>query len=292
MADQQPIIVKKVKKVVGGHHGGSWKVAFADFMTAMMAFFLVMWILGLDQETRSLIAGYFQDPFNFQKEARGNSLATILNQNDGEKGGDQGGVSDGHEAKKRDGEIQEITEIEAKVREAVQSVPELKGQAENVELQVTDEGLSISLMEGAGSVFFETGSAVVRPVARKLFLKLGSILQASKHSLIIDGHTDAKQYAPGATYDNWNLSQDRAQSTLDVMREGGLTQQFVLAVRGFADRRLRVPENPLHFSNRRVTILLPYKWMEDRVLGSGGKLPKPIEAEIRPKFGFESKQGP
>lgn len=289
MADQQPIIVKKVKKVVGGHHGGSWKVAFADFMTAMMAFFLVMWILGLDQETRSLIAGYFQDPFNFQREARGNTMATILKQSVGKGGTEKAGApNEGYEAKKHDKEIEDLSKIEQEVRDSVKGIPDLRELSENVEIALTEEGLVISVMEGAGSVFFESGSAVVRPIAQQLFTQLGRILGKAKHNVVVDGHTDAQPYAQGAMYDNWDLSQDRAQSTLDVMRSGGLPENNVLAVRGFAARRLKFPQNPLHFSNRRVTILLPYRWMEDKVLGQGSAPMNPIQAEVKPKFGLEA----
>src|SRR5581483_3161189 len=288
MPDQQPIIIKKIKKGGGGHHGGSWKVAFADFMTAMMAFFLVMWILGLDQETRKLIAGYFQDPFNFEKEARGNSMVSFLNQKDGKTGGTQGGTSDGYQAKTRDADIDKMAKLRAEVEQTIEKTPDLKGLEKNIELKMTEEGLVINVMEGAGSVFFESGSAVVRPVARTLFMKLGALLTKANQNVVIDGHTDARPYSPGAVYDNWDLSQDRARSTLDVMREGGLSENNVLAVRGFAARRLRVPSDPLNFTNRRVTILLPYKWMEDKVLG-GSPISKPIQAEIKPKFGISGR---
>lgn len=288
MADQQPIIVKKIKKSAEGHHGGSWKVAFADFMTAMMAFFLVMWILGLDQETRSLIAGYFKDPYNFQKEAKGNTMASLLKQNEGKGGTEKAGApNEGYKAKKQDQDVEEMSKIGEEITKTLEGIPDLKDLRQMVEINLSEEGLMISILDGAGSVFFETGSATVRPKAVELFQKLGQILQKAHHKVVIDGHTDAKPYSLGAKYNNWDLSQDRAQSTLDVMRSGGFSDENVLAVRGFAATRLRYPKDPFHFSNRRVTILLPYKWMEDKVLGMSSVPQVPIQAEIKPTFGLE-----
>jgi chemotaxis protein MotB len=285
MPDKAPVIVKKIKKAGHAHHGGSWKVAFADFMTAMMAFFLVMWIIGLDQETRSAIAGYFQDPFNFMKKAEGKKLESILQapeSNDPTKTQGGGAASSGAESQQAEREL--LESVKEAVEETLQSEPELQAIRQNVDLRMSEEGLTIELSEGAGAVFFETGKATIREQALRLFARLGAILAKSNRRVVLDGHSDAQQYAPGAAYDNWNLSSDRAKATMNVLRTAGLQDRQVLAVRGFADRRLKVPADPKHFSNRRVTVMLPFTWKEQEVSGISGNLTNPIQAQIRDEF--------
>lgn len=254
-------------------------------MTAMMAFFLVMWILGLDQETRSAIAGYFNDPFNFMKKAEGNSLDSVLPQNNGSS---VDGKSSAVEIKQKSDDVEELDRIKEEMQAAVHEDKELQTVEKNIEIRATDEGLVIEAIEGAGSVFFETGSASLRPIARKFFLKLGVLLAKTKRKIIVDGHTDAAPYSIGAKYDNWDLSQDRAQATNDLLRQAGVKENQVLAIRGFAARRLKVKDNPTHYSNRRVTILLPYKWKEESVTGSAGEgSTNPVQVSIAPVFGIE-----
>jgi chemotaxis protein MotB len=268
MADQ-PIIIKKVKRHGKGHHGGSWKVAFADFMTAMMAFFLVMWIIGLDQETRSAIAGYFRDPLDFMKKARGGRLEELLKSSSEEVGKPKEEPKPAGPAWKEQ-EQRELEAVKEEFEKVLQGQPDLKELEKYVELRLNDEGLVIEFLEGVGSVFFETGSAVIKPQGRRIFSLLGRVLAKRARHIVIDGHTDAQPYPEGAKYDNWNLSQDRALATLQVLRQAGVRDQNVLGVRGFADRRLRDPSNPFHYSNRRVTVLVPYQWAEERVIGSAG----------------------
>ncbi len=286
MADKAPIIIKKIKKSAAGHHGGSWKVAFADFMTAMMAFFLVMWILGLDQETRSAIAGYFNDPFNFMKKAEGNTLETVL-QNP--KGDSVDGKASAVEVKSKSEDIESLDEIKSEIEQTIQQDEQLQSVEKNVEIRATEEGLVIEAMEGAGSVFFESGSAELRPIAKKLFYKVGKLIASTKRKIVVDGHTDAAQFSAGSSYDNWDLSQDRAQATNDLLRSAGVKEEQILAIRGFASRKLKVKNNPTHFSNRRVTVLLPYKWKEEAVTGSAGEIgASPIQVTIAPILGIDS----
>lgn len=279
---EQPIIVKKIKKTAAGHHGGSWKVAFADFMTAMMAFFLVMWIIGLDQETRSAIAGYFRDPVEFMKARSGDKMESFF---DRTQALDKNTETSAAGFKKREEEREELEVIRDKVAKALSNDADLKELKKYVEVSVTDEGLKVEFLDSVGSVFFESGSSEVRAEARRLFTRLGQILGEAKHNIVVDGHTDSRPYASGSGENNWKLSQARAAATLDVLMKAGVRDNNVLACRGFADRYLRNPQNPYDFSNRRVSILLPYQWKERQVVGSGA-LSKPVQAIVQKPIGI------
>jgi chemotaxis protein MotB len=276
----QPIIVKKVRKGGAGHHGGSWKVAFADFMTAMMAFFLVMWIIGLDQETRSAIAGYFNDPIDFAKKASGNRLENLLDK--GAPGTDEKKQQEG-EAK--DAEISEMSAIAQEIKQALQKAaednPQLAELSQYVRIEGTEEGLLLEFLESLGSVFFDTGSAQLKPQAKQLFAAVAKVLQKHKRPFVVDGHTDARPYKETG-YNNIYLSQDRARSVVWEMLQLGVPEERILAVRGFGPHRLRNREDPYHFTNRRVTILLPYSWEQASVLGSAadGPLAQPFSERI------------
>ncbi|GIV02436.1 MAG: flagellar motor protein MotB [Fimbriimonadales bacterium] len=267
----QPIIVKKVRKGGEGHHGGSWKVAFADFMTAMMAFFLVMWIIGLDQETRSAIAGYFQDPLDFAKKSSGNRLENLLEH--GAPGYDDKKQREG-EAK--DSEINEMSAIAQEIKQALKTAsdqnPQLEDLSKYVKIEGTEEGLLLEFLESLGSVFFDTGSAQLKPEAKQLFAVVAKVLTKHDRPFVVDGHTDARPYKQTG-YNNIYLSQDRARSVVLEMLRLGVPENRILAVRGFGPHRLRNKQDPYHFTNRRVTILLPYSWEQSSVLGSSGDGP-------------------
>ncbi|MEM2786426.1 MAG: flagellar motor protein MotB [Candidatus Nitrosotenuis sp.] len=282
--NDQPIIVKKIKKKSGGHHGGSWKVAFADFMTAMMAFFLVMWIIGLDEGTRSLIAAYFNDPIEFFKKPSGSRLENLLKEGDPETGEEKGSRPGAHgspSAKEQEEAREQLEAIQKELQKELQSETDLQELSKYVSGKITGEGLQLEFLESLESTFFETGSARLSDSGRKVFSKLGKVLGAKKMRFAVDGHTDAQPYTPGARYNNWTLSQDRAGATLDALLQSGASEKQVLAVRGFADTRLRAPDRPFDVVNRRVTILVPYKWTEKQVLGSEGTGSLPIAAPPR-----------
>lgn len=272
----QPVIVKKVRKKQDGGHSGSWKVAFADFMTAMMAFFLVMWIIGLDQETRSAIAGYFNDPLDFAKQSSGNRIANLL-----EKGSPGEDEKKQREGETKDEEISELSAIAEEIRTAIESAakgnPNLSELEKLVRIEATEEGLLLEFLESVGSAFFDTGSARIKPEAKALFETVASVLSKHDRPFIVDGHTDARPYKETG-YNNIYLSQDRARAVVLEMLRVGVREERILAVRGFGPHRLRKPEEPYHYTNRRVTILLPYTWKQSEVLGSSG------EGPIAPRF--------
>ncbi|BBO22693.1 MAG: OmpA family protein [Armatimonadetes bacterium] len=252
MADT-PIIVKKKKQEAHAHHGGSWKVAYADFVTAMMAFFMVMWIMGMDAETRSMVQGYFNDPLGFVKNPPKSQSPFTLPGSPAPKPG---------QAKRHGPDVMEsetfaLKQLEAQISESLKGDDRLQELATHVELKITPEGLQIEFIEAAGDVFFETGRDIIRPKAMELIRTVGPILAQSNRTLVIEGHTDAAQYA-GLNYTNLELSTDRASALRKALSSSGVALDQFQEVRGFADTKLRVPEDPLHYSNRRVTVLLPF----------------------------------
>jgi chemotaxis protein MotB len=245
------IIVKKKVAGHGGHHGGAWKVAYADFVTAMMAFFMVMWILGMDQNLRNSVEGYFSNPVGFKKGytagrsplSSGNSpgavqttpIKLIYRREQEEKDlGDTGG------------------RIKSRLREAG-----LTAIGDRIEIIQTESGLRIELAEGAsGHDFFGVASATMTEAMQKTLVIVSQELGPLRNPVIIEGHTDAAQYA--GRYSNWELSADRANAARRIMEEAGLEPMRVQEVRGLADRQLRIPGNPLDPRNRRISILLPF----------------------------------
>ncbi len=244
------IIVKARKQEHAPHHGGAWKVAYADFVTALMAFFLVMWLVGQDSKTRHAIGEYFRDPGAFA-EGKGASLL---------EGG--GGVhpSDGSAPAPLTPSIQQdrrtLEQAAAQIQEALQGTPEFAQIRGQVEVRMTSEGLRIEMQESASACFFDTGSATMTPQAERLFATIGQELQKLPNGILIEGHTDSRQYANRAGYTNWELSADRANAVRRVMETAGLREQQLFEVRGYADKQLRNTADPLDARNRRVSILV------------------------------------
>jgi chemotaxis protein MotB len=277
MLEGTPIIVRRKKVVAGAHHGGSWKVAYADFVTAMMAFFMVMWIMGMDPATRSMVQGYFNDPLGFVKNPPKSRSVFQLPGSPAPKPGQ----SQAHNAGILNAEREELEKVKEKFQKELEESKELKGLSEHVQLKFTSEGLRIELMESAASVFFESGRAQIRPAGLELINTVGPVLAASKRAMILEGHTDSAPY-PSATYTNWDLSTDRAGALRRALTSAGVPLDRFLEVRGYADKKPLRPDQPTHFSNRRVSILLPY------VVGAekGASAAWPAEAaqlDIRPR---------
>lgn len=264
MNEGTPIIIKKRRKSHGhAHHGGSWKVAYADFVTAMMAFFMVMWIMGMSADTKSIVAGYFNDPNGFIKNPPKSRTPFAIPGSPSTKPG-QGGDTMDMEEKERT----EAKKIESSIEEAITADETLRGLFKNVEFSVSEEGMRIEFIEVSGSVFFESGRAVIRPEAKRLIAKVAPLLARSKRAMVIEGHTDAMPYA-ASDYDNLNLSTDRALSMKRALQAGGVTLKQLKQVRGYGDQKLRRPDKPLDFSNRRVTVLIPLNFDH----GTGVELP-------------------
>ena len=265
MNEGAPIIIKKKKVAAHGHHGGAWKVAYADFVTAMMAFFLVMWIMGMSPDDRQQVQGYFNDPMGFMKATPKGSP------NIGPTGGKsspRNSLVQGNATRAIEKDEKELATLKQEVKVALtagEASGDLAALINSIEIQVTPEGLEIEFVEGKGVVFFELGSAVVREQAKGIILRVAGQLKRAGRLMYIDGHTDGRPFS-GGSQDNKLLSAQRAQSVYRILRSGGVPEVQVLDIRGRGDRKLKFPSDPLNGGNRRVSILLPFKGGEEKVM--------------------------
>lgn len=237
-ASSNPIIIKRVRKTAAAHHGGAWKVAYADFVTAMMALFIVLWLVNADEATKKAIAGYFNDP-------KGSKIPY------GNRGGGQGdAISLGEK---------DMSQLKKKIEQAVRTVPDLDRKLNgHVQMTVTGEGLRIELLETETGLFFEKGNAAPTDEAKRLLSVMAAELARLNNSLLVEGHTDSRPFAGGQAYSNWELSADRANAARRLMLGAGLRPEQVSQVRGFADQRLRDTADPNSPSNRRISVVVQY----------------------------------
>ena len=252
LSNQPIIVIKKASPHKHAHHGGAWKVAYADFVTSMMAFFLVMWIVGQSQQTREAIAGYFRDPVAFENRVSAGS-GLLPGADSGLQGGGRPVPAPPTDLKSATETLERAAEH---LREALAQMPELQNLKDRVEIQVTEEGLRIELLEAPDEGFFATGSATLKPETAILLTVIAKELAGLENKLAIEGHTDQRQYAPGHTYTNWELSSDRALAARRVLESAGFPQAQLDAVRGYASTRLRVPSDPFAAQNRRISIVV------------------------------------
>ena len=252
-AKEQPIIIVRRKKIVHAHHGGAWKVAYADFVTAMMAFFLVMWLAAQDSRIRDAVAGYFQEPGLLPYQTSNSILAT------GNGGIDSAGMPILNRKFNGTLEAEQRALIKAAghIHQGLTQLPGFAQLRNQVEFSVTTEGLRIELVDHNGSSFFDSGSSVLRGESEKILSIIAAEVASLVNDVVIEGHTDARPYsAGGERYSNWELSSDRANAARRVMLSNGLRTDQVSAVRGFAATELRVVDNPLDARNRRVSIVV------------------------------------
>lgn len=233
----EPIIVKK-KGGHAAHHGGAWKVAYADFVTAMMALFIVLWMMNASKQVQEAVGGYFKDP-------RGIAKMVGTNKN---------GAGESVALKKED--MQKLKEDLLRSIHHLDPLDKLKNQ---IEITVTAEGLRIELMESEKGTFFELGSEKPTPALIDLLKALSQELGKLPNKISIEGHTDSKPYTGTRNYDNWDLSSDRANEARRIMQSQGIQPDQVSQVRGFADQRLRLPQKPEDPSNRRISLIVQYQ---------------------------------
>lgn len=271
MADdgQQPVVIKKVVKK-GGHHGGSWKVALADFMTAMMAFFLLMWLVGMtDAEQRGAISEYFKNPSRIE----GQSDIPTNNPVQGEGGGSNsaidlgGSPSKSSKAPSRDGNSGSgsgPTEAEARALERLLEDLQKKIQAnDNLEpykdqllLDIVDQGMRIQIVDKAGRPMFSLGSVRIKDYAEEILAEIAPELTDVSNRISITGHTDARAFDGTGNYTNWELSTERANTARRALIEAGLDPNRIARVVGLADRVPFRPDNPGAPINRRIAIIV------------------------------------
>lgn len=242
MREVPEIIVIKRKKSHGGHHGGAWKVAYADFVTAMMALFIVLWLMNASKQVQEAVGGYFKDP-------RGTAKVVGSNR-DG---------SDKYVALKK----QDMEKLKEELLRSIHHLDQNDKLKNQIEITVTPEGLRIELMESAKGTFFELGSAKPTPALRELLQVLSEELGKLPNHISIEGHTDSMSYTSLRTYDNWDLSTDRANEARRLMQDQGVRPDQISQVRGLADRQPRLPNHPEDPSNRRVTLLVQYQVLND-----------------------------
>ena len=266
MQAEQPIIIIKKKVGHGGHHGGAWKVAYADFVTAMMSLFIVLWLMNsTPKPVQEAIAGYFNDP----------------------KGTASKKGSTGEEKSKEDKPDQKKTDMAAlrlDLTKAIEKMKLLNNVKKQIEIKLTEEGLRIELVEDEKGTFFEVGKAKPTPMLEDILRVLAAQLKDLPNKISIEGYTDAQPYAKEGAYGNWELSTDRANETRREMQQDGIRAGQVSQVRGFADQRLHVPDKPYDAANRRVSLVVQNLETTAGQVKSAeaGKHPSPSELQPAP----------
>lgn len=298
MAEARPIIVKRIKKTAGGHHGGAWKIAYADFVTAMMAFFLLMWLLGSTAKgDLKGISEYFSTPLKVAMaggSGSGDSSSVI-----------QGG---GKDLTRKDGQITKATDpvqkktydlkaaqadlerleagrlkaLKASIEKSIDANPLLKQFKKQLLLDITTEGLRIQIVDEKNRPMFASAKAELQPYTKEILHEIGKTLNDVPNKITLSGHTDATPYANGGTsYSNWELSTDRANASRRELIAGGMDESKVLRVVGLASAIPFDKDNPLNPINRRISIIVMNKKTEDAVVKDGGVLPVKDEQDVK-----------
>jgi chemotaxis protein MotB len=292
MAEQpvRPIIVKKVKKVAGGHHGGAWKIAYADFVTAMMAFFLLMWLLGSASKGQlEGIESYFKTPLKVALMG-GPSVGasdSVL------KGGGkdltkkqlQVKPKDGSKEKEKDPDLKDaqkaveaeekrkLENLKAKIEQRIDSSMSLKKFKKQLLLDITSEGLRIIIVDELNRPMFNSARAELQPYAKTILQEMGKMLNDVPNRISLSGHTDATPFSTGETaYSNWELSADRANASRRELVAGGMDEYKLLRVVGLSSAALYDKENPFNPINRRISIIVMNKQAEERVIADESSL--------------------
>jgi chemotaxis protein MotB len=230
------VIIKRPAKRRHEHHGGAWKVAYADFVTAMMALFIVLWLMNTDDNIKKAVTSFFNNPSGPGKltgtaaAGQGNSIQV---------------------------QKQDMSKLREKIQQALMKVPNFQNLKDHVEITVTSDGLRIELSENEVGMFFPSGKASPTAEGDELLTNLAQQLGGLPNKVLIEGHTDSKPY-PGEVYSNWELSVDRANAARKLMTAHGLKPEQISQVRGYADRQLRHPEDPNNPANRRISVIVQY----------------------------------
>ncbi|MGH9717896.1 MAG: flagellar motor protein MotB [Candidatus Acidiferrales bacterium] len=238
MDQRHPIVIIKKKGGHGGHHGGAWKVAYADFVTALMALFIVLWLMNTSKAIQNAVAGYFRDPRGVADKAGRSIVAngggkTILPR-------------------------ENMDSLKKQLQKTISQIPDFDKLKNHILMTVTPEGLRIDLTEGPRGTFFESGSPELNRDGQDLLSTLAQELGKLPNKISVEGHTDAKPYAKSSNYGNWELSADRANSARRLLQRNGVGEDQITEVRGFADERPLDAKNPFDPSNRRISLVIHY----------------------------------
>lgn len=286
---QQPIVVKKIKKVAGGHHGGAWKIAYADFVTAMMAFFLLMWLLGSTTKgDLKGIADYFNTPLKVAMlGGSGSGDATSIIQGGGKdltmtygqtKSGqaemDPGKSINARKAKEEfeRQEREKLSALKAKIEAMIESQPTLRQFKSQLLLDMTNEGLRIQIVDEKNRPMFDSASSELKPYSKVILHEIGKALNGVDNRLSLSGHTDAQPYAGGDRgFGNWELSTNRANASRRELVIGGMADSKVMRVIGLASTVLYDKQDPYNPINRRMSIVVLNKRTEEAIMADGAE---------------------
>lgn len=293
----RPIIVKKIKKSGGGHHGGAWKIAYADFVTAMMAFFLLMWLLGSTSKAQKEgISDYFKTPLKVAMMG-GTSVGasdTLIKGGGGKdftKKSGQVKKVDGPDGKKTKVDAEEakkalekaekvkLEELKEKIEQAINDSPNLSKFKNQLLLDITSDGLRVQIVDEQNRAMFNSSKADMQPYAKQILQELGQMLNGVTNKISLSGHTDATPYPNGEkSYSNWELSADRANASRRELVAGGMDETKLLRIVGLSSASLFDKENPFNPTNRRISIIIMNKQAEENALKDGAAINIPSDS--------------
>jgi chemotaxis protein MotB len=243
---QPVIIVKKRRHGKHGHHGAAWKVAYADFVTAMMAFFMVMWLINTSPQVRSELASYFRDPGIFELTSGGGAMP----------GASAGALAGNAQVPPVAGAKAALEETAERIKEALESLPSFPQIKGRIEVEVSPEGLRVEMLDAGEESFFDVGSSVIRADMLDILRVVTENVRHLPNKIAIEGHTDARPYSADRPYSNWELSSERANAARRAMEAAGLNPNQLDALHGYGSARLRYPERPLDSRNRRIAVVI------------------------------------
>ena len=278
-----PPIIKKIKKGGHGHHGGSWKIAYADFVTAMMAFFLLMWLVAsLNKSQKAGISEYFKQPMKvalFGGDSMGNRKINIkgggpnVEDTDGQVSANNKPLVNQKNAESKElietnkNELKKLEELKSEINLSMEKDPSLAGLKKQLLMDVVSDGLRIQLIDNQKKPMFDVGSDKISPEIQPILANISKLLNSVPNKVTIQGHTDASPYhnPEELDYTNWELSSQRANAARRALIKSGMNEDKVMMVSGFSSTVLLDKANPLNSENRRITIIVMKKGAEEKL---------------------------
>jgi chemotaxis protein MotB len=300
--EKPPIIVRRVKRGRAAHHGGAWKIAYADFVTAMMAFFLLMWLIGSTTKgDLEGIAEYFKTPLKVALQGGSGSgdSSSVIQGGGKDLTRTTGQVKMGERTAERKAinlqaaqaeierqELVRLTDLKRRIEEAIEASPTLANFKRQLRIDLVPDGLRIQIVDEQNRPMFDTGSALLKPYTREILHELAKLMNDVPNRLSLSGHTDAAKYAGGERgYSNWELSADRANASRRELVAGGIAEKKILRVTGLGEASMLDKADPLNPINRRISIIVLNQKAEERILSDGlaqqhasGASPAPVQA--------------
>jgi len=235
-----PPVEVRIRHIYHRKHGGAWKVAYADFVTALMALFIVLWLMGSSAKVKASVSGYFKDPRGYMSKLNAGSA---------------------NSAEEVVVHRENVEDIQKRIEQALEQMPEFRKLRDNIKFSVSNEGLRIDLVETEQGLFFVTGSPIPTGAGERLLAVLAKEIGKMPNSVVIEGHTDARPFrnaGPSSGYGNWELSADRANAARRLLHAYGVRPEQAVEVRGFAQQKLLNPANPNDPRNRRISLVVKF----------------------------------